>query len=58
MKKTYIQPDMEIMKIETQQMLATSIPLDGGTPVDNGNALAPEFPEILTSEDLFGIPEP
>ena len=37
MKKTYINPEMEIVKIETQQLIATSGPgvggqYGGGTP--------------------------
>ena len=31
MKKTYINPTMEIVKIQTQQMLASSIPGGGST---------------------------
>ncbi len=43
MKKTYFAPEMEIIKIQTQQMLAAS-PLGFGNPVDNaGDAEAPEY---------------
>lgn len=44
MKKTYINPEMEIVKIKTQQLLAGSVnaPVSDETQ-DNGDALAPEF---------------
>ncbi len=37
MKKTYINPEMEIVRIATQQMMATSALFDS-TPVDAANA--------------------
>lgn len=44
MKKTYINPEMEIIKVATQQMLASSdvnAPIDD-TPTDNSGALGRE----------------
>jgi len=42
MKKTYCKPTLEVVKIETQQMLALST--QSGTNESSGN-LAPEFNE-------------
>ena len=43
MKKQYIIPEMEVVTIETQKMLAASqIGIGEGT-LDAGDALAPEF---------------
>lgn len=41
MKKTYFAPEMEIVKVEAQQILAGSIPVEGTTD-DASNAEAPE----------------
>ncbi len=48
MKKTYFAPEMEIVNIKNQQLLAGSqnAPLDDTTQ-DNGAALAPEVQEVL-----------
>ena len=44
MKKTYINPVMEVIKIASQtQMLAGSTVPTGTTPTDPGNSDAPEF---------------
>ena len=42
MKKTYINPKMEIVNMKVQQMLTTSLPT-GSTPTDPGSSDAPEF---------------
>ena len=48
MKKEYFAPEMEIVNIKNQQLLAGSqnAPLDDTTQ-DNGAALAPEVQEVL-----------
>ena len=44
MKKTYINPVIEVIKIASQtQMLAGSTVPTGTTPTDPGNSDAPEF---------------
>ena len=45
MKKTYINPELEVIKIATQQMLAnSSLTIDGTVEItDEGNLLAPSF---------------
>ena len=45
MKKTYINPEMEIVKVQTQQMLAVSnIDIDSSaTPIDPSGADSREF---------------
>lgn len=48
MKKTYISPEMEVVKIQMQQVL-TSSPYDS-TPVNANDVDSPEIQEIL---DLF-----
>ena len=45
MKKTYFIPAMEIVKIETQQMIATSVGYNS-TSVGAGDVDAPELPEL------------
>lgn len=42
MKKIYLTPEMEIVKVEAQQILAGSIPVDGTTN-DASDAEAPEY---------------
>ena len=57
-KKQYVHPCMETTEFSFKTLLlAESIDVGTGS-IDAGNALAPEFPEVLTPEDLFGIPEP
>jgi hypothetical protein len=50
MKKTYIIPEIEIVEIAVQQMLATSINLNNN-PVDPGQADAPDM-----LQDMLGLP--
>ena len=49
MKKIYLAPEMEIVEIKVQQMLASSpgAPLDPNETVDPGLVEAPEINEIL-----------
>ena len=42
MKKTYFAPEMEIIEVKAQQILAGSIPV-GSTTNDASNAEAPEY---------------
>lgn len=42
MKKTYINPKMEIVEIKGQQILAGSLPT-GDTPTNPSNSDAPEY---------------
>jgi hypothetical protein len=42
MKKTYINPKMEIVEIKVQQFLAASLPT-GSTPTNPGSSDAPEY---------------
>ena len=43
MKKTYIIPEMEVVKIATQQMLASSIPGGGSTDQNLSREFDDEF---------------
>ena len=57
MKKTYINPEMEVVKVAVQQLVCTSLSVLDGEVV---NPLAPDFqPEDLdgmfTTEDLDGF---
>ena len=49
MKKTYMNPKMDVIVIQTQQMLAVSIP--NGAPGSANDAEAPQF--VLDEEGLF-----
>ena len=54
MKKTYINPEMEIVEIKMQALLAGSLPLIDDETVDTGDVLAPELGEDLV---VFGEDE-
>ena len=55
MKKIYLAPEMEIVNVETQQMLAASLPLNGTESVtDPEEILAPGMLDMGPS--LPGIP--
>jgi hypothetical protein len=45
MKKTYIHPEMEMVEIQSQVLLAGSLPLSD-VEVNADEVLAPEFEEI------------
>lgn len=48
MKKTYMNPKMVVVKIETQKMLAASDPdLNGGNYQNGDPVLAPEMPSSV-----------
>lgn len=55
MKKTYINPELEVVKLQTMQMLASSLILDDVTEVtDEVEVLAPELgDEFDFGEDEF-----
>lgn len=42
MKKTYITPELEVVRIQTQQLLAASPELSG-KPYEGGDVLAPGY---------------
>jgi hypothetical protein len=53
MKKTYICPEMDVIEIKKQTLLAGSLPLSDSPTIDNSNEiLAPEFSEE-TQIDFF-----
>ena len=45
MKKTYINPEIEIVCAETQELIATSVGF--GAPLSGNNAAAPEFDDEI-----------
>lgn len=56
MKKTYTEPTLEVVKIETTQMMLTVSGFNStleGNPCDAGDALAPDL-ESLTPEEILG----
>ena len=59
MKKTYISPELDVVKIMTTGMLATSSLTVSDSTVDEINdLLAPEMPELdnyFSSDDLDGF---
>ena len=52
MKKTYIIPSVEVIRVQTQQMIATSAGFGSGTK-DGGAAASPEF--FFDDDELSGI---
>ena len=55
MKKTYINPAMEVVELMPQQAILTgSILINGGT-AGNGDALAPDMGELPPGIDM-GLP--
>ena len=59
MKKIYLEPEMEIVKIATKQILMISGPdvVDDGTGVSNPNdIMAPELPGMPSVPGLPGMP--
>ena len=61
MTKNYIAPDMSVIEMEsTNALLAGStFSVDYNTPLDNGDALAPDFGDDLVSfgDDLVAFGE-
>ncbi len=58
MKKTYINPEMEIVKIETQQIIATSSLGMGSGDVNPGGAdsrFFDDIEEINSLDDINGL---
>ena len=50
MKKTYINPEMEILEIDAQELLATSLPVSSDTEITKEEMLAPEFVDNIFAE--------
>lgn len=52
MKKTYINPEMEVVKLQTIGMLAASLPLNDDVKVtDESEVLAPSLGSDFTFDD-------
>ena len=52
MKKTYIIPEMQVVKIATQQMLAASTTsIEFGAPADGGTAVSREFDDDFSYDE-------
>lgn len=52
MKKTYIIPELEVVCIQTQQMLAASVPELSDKAYEGGDILAPG----MDPEGMLGLP--
>ena len=54
MKKTYINPELEVIKIATQQMLADStLSIDGSVEItDEGDLLSRELLDVFDDENV------
>ena len=52
MKKTYIIPELEVVRIQTQQMLAASVPELSGQSYEGETILAPG----MDPEGMLGLP--
>lgn len=58
MKKTYINPQMDIIEIKTAGMLATSFTVNGTEELGASDSFAPELgPGMETPGDLLGLPD-
>ena len=57
MKKTYINPELEVVKIQTMQMLAASDPILGDEFSEGDPILAPEQEFDFGAEEEFVIEE-
>ena len=55
MKKTYVNPELNVVRIATQQMIATSGPLVSGTTSDEDDLLSREADFELEEEDDFDM---
>ena len=51
MKKTYINPEMEVVKLQTFAMLAASLPLSSTEVTDESDVLAPSIDGGFTFDD-------
>ena len=51
MKKTYINPTLEVAKLQTIGMLAASLPLSSTEVTDESEVLAPSFGGDFTFDD-------
>jgi len=51
MKKVYLHPEMEIVEMESQELLAGSLPLNNTEEVNTNEVLAPEFEETFVVFD-------
>ena len=51
MKKTYINPTLEVVKLQTIGMLAASLPLSSTEVTDESEVLAPILGDDFTFED-------
>ena len=57
MKKTYIIPSLEVVRIETSNIIAASLGINSD-PVGAADAQAPELgPGLETPGDLLGLPD-
>jgi len=57
MKKTYIIPSLEVVRIETSNIIAASLGINSD-PVGAEGAQAPELgPGLETPGDLLGLPD-
>ena len=56
MKKTYINPELEVVKLQTMQMLASSIIVDPD-PIDPGDIGAPGTDFDFSDDDAFAFEE-
>ena len=54
MKKTYINPEMEIIEIKAPELLTGSLPVFSDTEITSGDMLAPEFGDVTVefSDDV------
>ena len=53
MKKTYITPSVEVIKVDVANMMATSMPIVDGTTVDTNNVADQLSREMNRSSDML-----
>ena len=57
MKKTYINPELEVVKLQTMQMMATSVIDISETPITDSSDIGGREAELDFEEEEFSMEE-
>lgn len=53
MKKTYISPSMEVIKVQVANVMAASMAIDNGTSVDSDIMLGRDFASSTSAPEVW-----